>query len=79
MDQARCSALSISYDEDADVLYVAFGEPAAGVDEEVRDGVYLRSLEDGSAVVGLTVMDFVRRFGQQRALELPVDVFAKAA
>lgn len=79
MDGSERSALTISYDEDADVLYVAFGEPRAGVDEEVEDGVYLRSLEDGSTVVGLTVVDFVRRFGHQRTLELPLDVLAKAA
>jgi len=71
--------LTISYDEDADVLYVAFREPHEGVDEEMEDGVYLRSLEDGGAVVGLTVVDFVRRFGRQRTLDLPLDVLAKAA
>ena len=79
MDQSERAPLRIPYDEDADVLYVAFGQPREGVDEEVEDGVYLRGLEDRGAVVGLTVVDLVRRFGHQHTLELPLDVLARAA
>jgi len=73
------AALNISYDQDADVLYVAFGEPQVGVDEEIGEGVYVRTSEDGSGVVGLTVIDFVRRFSRQPALQLPLQITARAA
>ena len=79
MDQPGGTALSISYDEDADVLYVAFGEPQAGVDDEVEDGVYLRRSGDDGDVTGLTIVDFVRRFAHQPPLQVPVEVIAKAA
>ena len=34
--------LRISYDNTSDILYISFGEPQFGIDEEIDIGIYLR-------------------------------------
>ena len=42
MATSQAAGVRISYDKKADVLYLSIGEPQAGIDEEVSDGVYIR-------------------------------------
>ena len=52
--------MDLDYDEDADVLYLSFGEPREALDSvEVEDGVVYRIL--GDEIVGITIMDFRSR------------------
>lgn len=48
--------LDWDYDEDADVLYMSFGEPRAAVGIDIGEGVVVRYSEEGKEVVGLTVL-----------------------
>jgi len=50
----------LDYDEEADVLYVSFGEPREAKDSvEVEDGVVYRIADN--EVVGITIIDFKAR------------------
>jgi len=52
--------MDLDYDEEADVLYLSFGEPREALDSvEVEDGVVYRIL--GDEIVGITIMDFRSR------------------
>ena len=56
----RLEKISMDYDEEADVLYMSFGEPREAKDSvEVEDGVVYRIADD--EVVGITIMDFKAR------------------
>lgn len=43
------------YDEEADVLYVSFGEPQKAIGIDVGEGTILRYSEKLGEVVGLTI------------------------
>ena len=52
--------VNLDYDEEADVLYVSFGEPREAKDSvEVEDGVVYRIADN--EVVGITIIDFKAR------------------
>lgn len=44
------------YDEEADVLYLAVGEPRPAMGIDIGEGTILRYDEDSGEIVGLTVM-----------------------
>jgi len=54
--------LTLSYDEDVDVLYVSFGEPKAAISVEVNDGELIRIDPYTDDIVGVTIMDFKQRY-----------------
>lgn len=78
MDQSARTGLNLSYDRDADVLYLAFGEPQEGIDEEFEPGVFIRKASPGGSPVGLTIVDFGRRFSQPAELTLPLQLVPQA-
>jgi uncharacterized protein YuzE len=52
--------INLNYDEEADVLYISFGEPREAKDSvEVEDGVVYSIA--GNEVVGITITDFKSR------------------
>jgi len=52
--------INLDYDEEADVLYMSFGEPREAEDSvEVEDGVIYRIADN--EVVGITIIDFKAR------------------
>lgn len=54
------SQLWVDYDEDADVLYLAFARPQKATDSEMRDdGIIIH--RRGKRVVGMTVLEASRR------------------
>ncbi|MCZ7584974.1 MAG: DUF2283 domain-containing protein [Deltaproteobacteria bacterium] len=53
---------SISYDKDADVVYLSFGQPAPAVSEEREKGVFARYDPKTDELVGVTIVNFSRRF-----------------
>jgi uncharacterized protein YuzE len=64
--------LQMSYDKEADVLYVSFGAPQAAISEETSEGILLRKDPETGAIVGVTVLDFEKRFASGSATTLPV-------
>ena len=62
MEKAAISLerINLDYDEEADVLYMSFGEPREAEDSvEVEDGVIYRIADN--EVVGITIIDFKAR------------------
>ncbi|TET19760.1 DUF2283 domain-containing protein [Candidatus Bathyarchaeota archaeon] len=62
MEKAAISLekINLDYDQEADVLYMSFGEPREAKDSvEVEDGVIYRITDN--EVVGITIIDFKAR------------------
>lgn len=55
------------YDDEADVLYVSFGEPRPAVGIDAGDGIIVRYDESAGRVVGLTVVGLRARIARQKA------------
>ena len=53
--------LDWDYDDDADTLYLSFGEPKAAVGFDIGEGVVVRYDEQAKEVVGLTIVGVGRR------------------
>ena len=56
--------LKMKYDREADVLYCSFGDPRPALSTEVGDGVVVRHDPTTDEVVGITIVDFFRRFAE---------------
>mgnify|MGYP006298298209 CR=1 FL=1 len=53
----RPDSLSWEYDEEADVLYIAIGQPRPAVTVDLGEGLFARYDEAAREVVGLTVLN----------------------
>jgi len=51
----------MSYDKEADVLYVTLGKPAKGVGREISSGIIKRTDPKTKKVVGFTVVGFSKK------------------
>jgi uncharacterized protein YuzE len=60
----------MKYDAIADVLYCSLGEPRAAISEEADDGVIVRKDPETEQLVGMTVIDFRRRFAEHPDTQL---------
>jgi len=59
--------IDLDYDEEADVLYMSFGEPREAKDSvEVEDGIIYRIADN--EVIGITITDFKARTLKNRSL-----------
>jgi uncharacterized protein YuzE len=74
MAKNKIHALRISYDKTADILYLAFGTPKEGIDEEVSPGVFVRMDERTKRASGMTIVDFEKRFSSPLGESLPIDL-----
>ncbi len=74
MAESKSTALRIAYDKAADVLYLSIGEPQAGIDEEVHNGVYVRLHPETNQPIGLMVIDFEQRFSRPLAQAIPINL-----
>lgn len=62
--------MRLSYDTDADVLYVSFGASQEAISEETGDGMLIRRHPDTGDIVGVTIFGFEERFDQSSASAL---------
>ena len=74
MGKRKSNALRISYDKTADVLYLAFGVPKAGIDEEIKPGIFVRFDSRSRRAIGMTIIDFEKRFSRPVSDSLPIDL-----
>ncbi|HWZ50290.1 MAG TPA: DUF2283 domain-containing protein [Granulicella sp.] len=64
--------MTLSYDEDNDVLYVAFAHPEGGVRYvETERGDVLRYSNETNAIVGMTILFFADRSRRGETIEVP--------
>jgi uncharacterized protein YuzE len=68
-------SMDIQYDPSADVLYCSFGKPQEAIGEEVDEGIIVRRNVETNAIVGITVIDFSRRFSERpgEVVSIPLD------
>ncbi len=64
--------MRLSYDKAADVLYISFGQPQFGLDDEEEAGIFIRRHPETKHIIGATVMDFEKRFSKNLAEVLPI-------
>jgi uncharacterized protein YuzE len=55
----------LKYDATADVLYCSLGEPRDAISEETEEGVVVRKDPETDQIVGMTVIDFAKRFAER--------------
>ena len=54
--------ISISYDKEADVVYLSFGKPVKAEGEEIKEGIFARYDPKNKKLVGLTIINFLKKF-----------------
>jgi uncharacterized protein YuzE len=64
-------ATRITYDPDGDVLYVAFGQPAASTGYQLSDQILLRVDPETQLASGLTIFNYSHHASASREIPLP--------
>ncbi len=62
----------MSYDRDADVVYISFGKPRKAVSEEVDPYVIVRRDPETKEMVGITITNFSRYFETKKQLSIEI-------
>ena len=64
--------VAISYDQEADVMYLSFQDIEA-VAEEIEEGIFARYNPKDRSLVGFTVINFSKKFGRRpKEIEIPL-------
>jgi len=64
--------VSISYDHEADVMYLSYQDVEA-VAEEIGDGIFARYDPKNESLVGFTILNFSKKFNQvPKNIEIPL-------
>jgi uncharacterized protein YuzE len=72
------SNLRVSYDADADVLYMSLGIPKQCSGEIDDNGVIVKfDPQNNDKVFGITILDFQKRFSSPHPRSLPVQMKAE--
>ncbi len=69
MEKAK---LIVSYDRDADVFYLSFGEPKPSVTEELDEYVLVRRDPKTRDVTGITITNLNEYFANKREMKLEI-------
>lgn len=65
--------VSISYDRDADVMYLSFQDVQAEA-EEIEEGIFARYNPRDKSLIGFTVLNFSKKFSLvPKAIEIPLE------
>jgi len=62
MVKQKIDQLTVSYDKDADVLYITEGKPREAIGEMMDDGVIVRRDSKTRDIIGFTIIDFTGHF-----------------
>ena len=65
--------VSISYDREADVMYLSYQDVRAEA-EEIDEGIFARYNPRDKSLVGFTVLNFSKKFSPvPKAIEIPLE------
>ena len=64
--------MTVSYDKDADVLYVTEGKPRETIGEMMEEGVIVRRDLKTKEVIGFTIVDFTEHFTSSKPQRIPL-------
>ncbi len=74
----KMEKIEFDYDEEADVMYISFGNPKEAVTEEIGN-IGIRIDEKNREIVGLTILEFMKTFGKShRPINIPVSDIMKS-
>ncbi len=62
--------MMMSYDKDADVLYVSLGKPTKAIGRELENGVIERIDPKSKKIVGFTIVGFSKK----KEVQVPIKV-----
>jgi uncharacterized protein YuzE len=57
--------MNFYYDEKGDILDMSIGRPRKAISREVSDDILIRVIPETKEVVGLTILNFGKRFGKK--------------
>ena len=70
--------LRFSYNKMADVLYMSIGTPRECIGEMTDEGIIVKLDPDNAKkIIGITILDFQKRFSKPHAQALPINMIAK--
>ena len=72
MAKQKIDQLTVSYDKDADVLYITEGKPRESIGEMMDDGIIVRRDAKTKAVIGFTIVDFTEHFSGDKPQRIPL-------
>ena len=64
--------MTISYNKDADVLYITEGKPKEAIGEMMEDGLIVRRDSKTKEIVGFTSVDFTEHFSNDKPQSIPL-------
>ena len=70
--EKRTDKITLSYDKDADVLYISEGKPRQAICQMVDRGVIIRKDPKTKKIIGFTVLDFISNFSKPKARSMPI-------
>jgi len=62
----------ISYDKEADTVYISFGKPRKAISEEVDQHVVVRRDPKTSETVGITITNFSKYFETKKQMRIEI-------
>jgi len=62
----------MSYDKDADTVYISFGKPRKAVSEEIDPYVIVRRDPKTKEMVGITITNFSKYFETKKRLSIEI-------
>jgi len=78
VDKISNENLRFSYDKDTDVLYMSVGTPRECLGEMDDNGIIIKfDPQVPNMVIGITILDFQKRFSSPHAKPLPVNLTAQ--
>ena len=72
MAKQKIDQLTVSYDKDADVLYITEGKPRETIGEIMDDGIIVRRDSKTKEIIGFTIVDFTDHFSGSRPQRIPL-------
>lgn len=70
--QKKSNQITVSYDKDADVLYLSEGQPRKTICQILKDGIVVRRNPKTKKVVGFTIVDFISHFSKAKPQSIPI-------
>lgn len=71
--------LIVSYDLEADVAYLSFGEPKPSVTEELNNHVLVRRDPKTGEIRGITITSFTKYFKQRKEMKVEIPEISRQA
>jgi len=64
--------IMMTYDREADVVYMSFGKPRKAISEEIDPYVIIRRDPETKEIVGITITNFIKYFEEKKQLSIGI-------